>query len=74
MGGERLILENSTVCQKSMRLIGSTPSVLIGSLFGCCDDRWFLIRTILQLSGFVCQVGLSMESLILAQDERWRRA
>ena len=37
--GVRLILENSTVCQKSTRLIRKTPSMTSES-FGSTSDRW----------------------------------
>ena len=65
----RLMFENSTVC------------LIVDELVCCALIGFFLVwvcffgNMILAIAG-VCLLGIkfSMESLILAQDERWRRA
>ena len=62
----RLMFENSTVCH-SRRINVVCPSVLLGLFFRQYDSG--LIVGVCLLG-----IGFSTESLILAQDERWRRA
>ncbi len=66
----RLIFENSTVCHL---VDGLVLYALIIFWFGFCFLRLTMILAF--VLGFVFGwVKFSMESLILAQDERWRRA
>ena len=83
----RLILENSTVCLISRRISLFCPVGI--DLCGWCRGFFdndsdnmsvsFFVRgcgSLFLACVFVACVGVlfSMESLILAQDERWRRA
>ena len=76
----RLMFENSTVCHLVDELILCALSMVDG-LSLCFGGGLFVVVWVLMILAF-CQ-GLfvrfvfcrfSMESLILAQDERWRRA
>ena len=62
---ERPLLENSTACRKSVPSTSSSPFFV--GFFGLMDES---VSSWSVRSG--CQA--STESLILAQDERWRRA
>ncbi len=63
----RLMFENSTVC---LIVDGLVCCALIDFGLGL-----FLAMILAFFVGFVIVgIGFSMESLILAQDERWRRA
>jgi hypothetical protein len=64
----RVILENSTVCLDS-RWISLHPLFLVGVVF-LIDDSGSDVGDCSSVLGF----SFLMESLILAQDERWRRA
>ena len=82
----RLILENSTVCHS--RRISLLCPVDHGCLWTDVVDGFFGKTMILAIVSFVLLSGISFsalafwlvwccfstESLILAQDERWRRA
>jgi hypothetical protein len=81
--GVRPFFENSTACQKSMPsftsvcgvfcaglLCGVGVGCFVGGSFG--GDGWSLYESFVSRPGHVSLT--STESLILAQDERWRRA
>src|SRR4051794_11073502 len=86
--GARLILENSTACQESMPFVlprfwwawvcpclcggvsGSAVPALAGFLWWGLVLRWCASFSPVGRGAF----WTSTESLILAQDERWRRA
>jgi hypothetical protein len=96
--GVRLILENSTACQKSTILlcpplagllapcVGVGGFVAVSLVMHCLPVLWVggvfagvLFFVVLAAGLFVFLVGVggcwfSTESLILAQDERWRCA
>src|SRR4051794_24085978 len=79
--GVCLILENSTACRKSMQCFLPRWQVLrVPGCFGVWVLCGVLSRIPLVTGNFGCLFAgvafcwFSTESLILAQDERWRRA
>ena len=69
--GVRLIFENSTVCNYVDGLVCMPMSFGLGIVF---RRKLMILAMYFVRVCFLLVIGFSMESLILAQDERWRRA